>query len=86
MIDEIQKLQRLTKKDKYVITVTLWENHKVNTECYVNDFPTQDLPIAKNEIGSLLNDTYLKSMQKLDDAAKEESVNNEVKELLDKKG
>lgn len=82
MIDGITALQKLTKKDKFVITVTVWKDHKVNTECHVHDFPTRDLPIARNDIGVLLHNMYLKDTQTVNDNQAEKQMNEEVKDLL----
>ena len=82
MITDIPVLQKLTKKDKFVITVTVWKDNKVQTECHVHDFPTRDLPIARNDIGVLLHDTYLKDTLPVNDNQAEKKMNEEVKGLL----
>ena len=83
MIDNMESLNNLTDRDKYVVTVTVWKNHKIYTDCRVHDFPTRDLPIARNDISTLIHETYLKDATVAADVtAAEESLNEEVKDLL----
>ena len=47
MIKNMESLNNLTDEDKYIVTVTVWKDQKMNTNCLVHNFPTKDLPIAR---------------------------------------
>jgi hypothetical protein len=83
MIKNMESLNKLTDQDKYIVTVTVWKNQKVYTDCHVHDFPTRDLPIARNDISTLIHETYLKDATAVGEiTAAEESLNEKVKNLL----
>ena len=82
MIENMKSLENLTDQDKYVVTVSVWKNEKINTDCRVNNFPTKDLPIVRNDITTLIHETYLKDSMIVDEEDQQKSLNEKVKNLL----
>ena len=82
MIENMESLEKLTDQDKYIVTVTVWKNQKINTDCRMHNFPTKDLPIARNDITTLIHETYLKDSMVVDNTDDQAVLNEKVKNLL----
>ena len=82
MINNMESLNNLTDKDQYLVTVTVWKDQKMNTNCLVHNFPTKDLPIARNDITTLIHETYLKDSMVTQNDDQQNALNNDVKNLL----
>tara|TARA_Y100000593_G_scaffold72120_1_gene132468 strand:- start:183 stop:437 length:255 start_codon:yes stop_codon:yes gene_type:complete len=82
MTRKIEAIDNLTDNDRYVVTVSVWKDDKVHTNCYVHHFPTRDLPIARNDISNLIHETYVRDSTVVSERDAEEAVNNQVKDLL----
>lgn len=55
-----QKIENLTNKQKFLITVSVLDEQtkQIHTSIHLNKFLTGDIPIIRNELGRLLNETY----------------------------
>ena len=82
MIKNMESLTNLTDQDKYIVTVTVWKNQKMNTNCLVHNFPTKDLPIARNDITTLIHETYLKDSMIVNRTDQQKVLDDNVKNLL----
>mgnify|MGYP003642394902 FL=1 len=82
MMKNMESLNDLKDNDKYIVTVTVWKNQQMNTNCYVHNFPTKDLPIARNDITTLIHETYLKDSMVTQNDDQQNALNNDVKNLL----
>ena len=85
MIENMESLTNLTDQDRYIITVSVWKDQKVNTDCHMHNFPTQDLPIARNDITTLIHETYLKDSMVVENTDQQQALNENVKNLLSDK-
>jgi hypothetical protein len=82
MTSRIEAIDNLNEHDRYVVTVSVWKDEKVHTNCYVHNFPTRDLPIARGDISNLIHETYVRDSTVVSERDAEEAVNNKVKNLL----
>ena len=82
MIENMESLTKLTDQDSYVVTVSVWKDQKISTDCRVHNFPTKDLPVARNDITTLIHETYLKDSMITDGTDEQKALNENVKNLL----
>ena len=82
MIENMESLAKLTDQDRYIITVSVWKDQKINTDCRVHNFPTKDLPVARNDITTLIHETYLKDSMTVASTDEQKVLNENVKNLL----
>ena len=77
---KLEQIHGVNNKDKFVVTISKWkENGTIETNCYIHDFPTRDLPIARNDISALIHETYINNME----PNTEEIQDNKIKNLLE---
>ena len=84
MIDNFPNVKGISKNDKFVLTLSIIKDGKVNTECHINNFPTSDLQIAQRDVSALIQETFVRDSKpkpKTDEQIAE-AVNNEVKDLI----
>jgi len=85
MIENMESLKNLTDQDRYIVTVSVWKDQQISTDCRVHNFPTSDLPIARNDITTLIHETYLKTPTAenvTSETDQQKAVNEKVKDLL----
>jgi len=83
MIENMESLTKLTDQDRYIVTVTVWKDQEINTDCLVHNFPTKDLPIARNDITTLIHETYLENLTGVEnETAQQKALDEKVKNLL----
>ncbi len=70
-------LDGLTKKDEYILTISRKEKDQIKTYCLINEFPTGDLPMAREDISTLIHNTYLK------DTTASSDLDEKIKSILE---
>ena len=49
-MDTVKEIAALTKKDKFLVCVSIVNGGKVETQCMTNDFPSSDIGVSKQAI------------------------------------
>jgi len=80
MIDKNAKslIDNLKKEDGYLIAISRKVKDKIQTYCVINEFPTGDLPMAREDISTLIHNTYLK-----DSVSQSSDIDDKIKAILE---
>ena len=71
-------IDNLKKEDGYLIAISRKVKDKIQTYCVINEFPTGDLPMAREDISTLIHNTYLK-----DSVSQSSDIDDKIKAILE---
>jgi hypothetical protein len=71
-------IDSLKKEDGYLIAISRKVKDKIQTYCVINEFPTGDLPMAREDISTLIHSTYLK-----DSVSESSDIDEKIKSILE---
>lgn len=81
-----QKVKDLTNKQKFLITVSVLDEStkQIQTNLYLNNFLTADIPIVANELSGMLSNTYRQQTTvKHPSVIEQEKVESGIKGILE---